>query len=189
VANAADREDRFRRVCEAHTAAVLAYALRRTSRDDAADVVAETFLVAWRRLDDVDEQNALPWLYAVARRVLLSQHRATRRQQAIAERAAATAEPASSDAPQPASFGSQPLREALAGLPETEREVLMLSAWEELSGPEAARVLGCSATAYRIRLHRARKRLRERLAEIDPDLRDRLPPAARTARTEESPSC
>jgi RNA polymerase sigma-70 factor (ECF subfamily) len=175
-------------VCEAHTAAVLAYALRRTSREDAADVVAETFLVAWRRLDDVDERTALPWLYAVARRVLLSQHRATRRQQAIAERAAA-AGPTAADPPHTTSFGSQPLLEALAGLPETEREVLMLAAWEELSGPEAARVLGCSATAYRIRIHRARKRLRERLAEIDPDLRDRVAAPARSARTEESPSC
>jgi len=89
VADAVDREDRFRRMCDAHTAAVLAYALRRTSREDAADVVAETFLVAWRRVDDVDEHGALPWLYAVARRVLLSQQRATRRQQAIAERVAA----------------------------------------------------------------------------------------------------
>jgi RNA polymerase sigma-70 factor (ECF subfamily) len=182
-----DREERFRRVCEAHTAAVLAYALRRTSREDAADVVAETFLVAWRRLDDVDERTALPWLYAVARRVLLSQHRATRRQQAIAERAAS--EPTAADPPHATSFGSRPLLEALAALPESEREVLMLSAWEELSSPEAAGVLGCSATAYRIRLHRARKRLRERLAELDPDLRDRVSPPARSTRTEESPSC
>ena len=160
MGDAADREIRFRRLCEAHTAAVLAYALRRTSRDDAADVVAETFLVAWRRLDDVDEGSALPWLYAVARRVLLSQQRTARRQQAIAERVAAVwSEPLESANPI--------LLEALAGLSEREREVLMLAAWEELSSSEAAQVLGCSATAYRIRLHRARKRLRERLAQSD----------------------
>src|SRR5690348_10202663 len=145
-------------MCDAHTAAVLAYALRRTSRDDAADVVAETFLVAWRRLDDVDEQSELPWLYAVARRVLLSQRRATRRQQAIAERVAA-AFPEPPETPP----GSPRLLEALTSLSEAEREVLMLAAWEELSSSEAARVVGCSATAYRIRLHRARRRLRERL--------------------------
>jgi RNA polymerase sigma factor (sigma-70 family) len=167
-----DRESRFRRMCEAHTAAVLAYALRRTSRDDAADVVAETFLVAWRRLDDVDEGSALPWLYAVARRVLLSQLRTARRQQAIAERVAAVwSEPPSSN---------PVLLEALAGLSEREREVLMLTAWEELSSSEAARVLGCSATAYRIRLHRARNRLRERLAQTDPGA---------APRAEESLSC
>jgi RNA polymerase sigma-70 factor, ECF subfamily len=177
VADALDREARFRRVCEAHTAAVLAYALRRTSREDAADVVAETFLVAWRRLDAVDERSALPWLYAVARRVLLSQQRATRRQQAIAERVAA-------ELPEPSEMpsGLPRVLAALAALSEVEREVLMLAAWEELSSAEAARVLGCSATAYRLRLHRARKRLRERLDS-------RVQPMSRSARTEESPSC
>jgi len=158
MADGVDREARFRRMCDAHTAAVLAYALRRTSREDAADVVAETFLVAWRRLDDVDERTALPWLYAVARRVLLSQQRAARRQQAIAQRVAAVL-PEALETPS----GSPRVLDALAALSETEREVLMLAAWEELSSAEAARVLGCTATAYRIRLHRARRRLRERL--------------------------
>jgi RNA polymerase sigma-70 factor (ECF subfamily) len=177
MADAVDREARFRRVCDAHTAAVLAYALRRTSREDAADVVAETFLVAWRRLDDVDERTALPWLYGVARRVLLSQQRAARRQLAIAERFAAGLPEVSET-----TFGSPRVLEALSALSETEREVLLLTAWEELSGADAAKVLGCSATAYRIRLHRARKRLRERLE-------DRVQPMAAAARTEESPSC
>jgi RNA polymerase sigma-70 factor, ECF subfamily len=181
VANAVDREARFRRLCEAHTAAVLAYALRRVPRDDAADVVAETFLVAWRRLDEVDERNALPWLYAVARRVLLSQRRTAIRQQAIAERVAAV-EPSDLSEPSSPSLGSHRVLTALAGLPEPEREVLLLAAWEELSSNEAARVLGCSATAYRIRLHRARKRLRERLAGP-------ARPPAPSARTEESHSC
>ena len=166
-------------MCEEHTAAVLAYALRRTSREDAADVVAETVLVAWRKLDEVDEASALPWLYAVARRVLLSQQRATRRQLRIAERVAA-AEPSALPETPAASPGSRRALDALAALPEKEREVLMLTAWEELSGSEAARVLGCSATAYRIRLHRARRRLREHL---DP------PSPASAARAEESASC
>jgi RNA polymerase sigma-70 factor, ECF subfamily len=167
-------------VCEAHTAAVLAYALRRTSREDAADVVAETFLVAWRRLDEVDEHGELPWLYGVARRVLLSQQRAATRQIRIAERVAA-AEPSALPETPAASTGSRRVLAALATLPEKEREVLMLTAWEELSGSEAARVLGCSATAYRIRLHRARRRLRERL--------DPPPSPASAARAEESASC
>jgi RNA polymerase sigma-70 factor, ECF subfamily len=164
-------------MCDAHTAAVFAYALRRTSPEDAADVVAETFLVAWRRLDDVDERTALPWLYAVARRVLLSQQRATRRQHEIAQRVAAEPPEAPETAP-----GSPRVLEALASLSEAEREVLMLTAWEELSSSEAARVLGCSPTAYRIRLHRARRRLRERLD-------GRADPVSHSARAEESPSC
>ena len=186
MADAPDREIRFRRLCEAHTAEVLAYALRRVPREDAADVVAETFLVAWRRLDEIDPgRSGLPWLYAVARRVLLSQQRATRRQLAIAERVAAAERPGPHALTTP-SPGSQRLLEALAELPEQEREVLMLAAWEGLSSPEAAEVLGCTATAYRIRLHRARRRLREHLTTRE------VPGPARptpTARTEESRSC
>jgi RNA polymerase sigma-70 factor, ECF subfamily len=185
VPDVPDREARFRRLCEAHTATVLAYALRRVPREDAADVVAETFLVAWRRLDELDDEHALPWLYAVARRVLLAQQRAARRQQAIAERVAA-AEPAPFS-PTSGTPASRRVLEALAGLSERERDVLMLAAWEELPGRDAARALGCSATAYRIRLHRARRRLRERLGELD--TRGRATPPAPSGRTEESPSC
>jgi RNA polymerase sigma-70 factor (ECF subfamily) len=169
--DAADRETRFRRLCDEHTAAVLAYALRRAPREDAADAVAETFLVAWRKLDDVDDEGALPWLYAVARRVLLAQRRATQRQHAVAQRVAGSRAYVT-EVP----TGSSRLLEALAGLGEKEREVLMLAAWEDLSSEDAARVLGCSATAYRIRLHRARRRLRERLDQPEPLL-------------QESPSC
>ncbi len=164
---------------------MLAYALRRTPREDAADVVAETFLVAWRRLDDIDERDALPWLYAVARRVLWSQQRVARRQLAIAERVAA--EPAGPSEAAGAPTRSHRLLDALAELSEREREVLMLSAWEELSSSDAADALGCSATAYRIRLHRARRRLRERLAQFDN--RGSVRPSAPSARAEESPSC
>jgi RNA polymerase sigma-70 factor, ECF subfamily len=174
-------------VCEAHGAAVLAYALRRVPCEDAADVAAETFLVAWRRLDDVDEESALPWLYGVARRVLLSQQRSARRQRAIAARVAAADPSFVTEAP--ATPGSQRLLEALAGLSEQEREVLMLTAWEELSSGEAARVLSCSATAYRIRLHRARGRLRARLAEAEAEAAGALGSPAPSARTEESTSC
>jgi RNA polymerase sigma-70 factor (ECF subfamily) len=181
VANTVDREARFRRLCEVHTAAVLAYALRRVPREDAADVVGETFLVAWRRLDEIDERSALPWLYGVARRVVLSQRRATRRQRAIADRIAAAEPSVLTQASNP-SLRSHRVLDALAELSEPEREVLLLTAWEELSSSDAARVLGCSATAYRIRLHRARKRLRERLAGPE------RPPAP-SARTEESHSC
>ena len=187
MGDALDREARFRRLCEAHTAELTAYALRRVPQQDAADVVAETFLVAWRRLDELDaERSALPWLYAVARRALLSQRRARGRQQAIARRVAdaerslplhAEGEPA----------GSRRLLEALAELSENEREVLMLVAWEELSSSEAARVLDCSATAFRIRLHRARKRLRERLGQPHVDEQTWATPSS--ARTKESPSC
>lgn len=185
MAHALDREARFGRLCDAHTAALTAYALRRVSPQDAADVVAETFLVAWRRLDEIDEQSALPWLYAVARRVLSSQRRAAGRQLAIAQRLAVERSAALHGEGSP--DRSRRVLEALAELSEQEREVLMLAAWEELSSSEAARVLNCSSTAFRIRLHRARRRLRERLSHPHGDVATWAPAAP--ARTEESPSC
>jgi RNA polymerase sigma-70 factor (ECF subfamily) len=148
-----------------HAGAILAYALRRSSPDEAADAAAETFVVAWRRLDEVAEGQELPWLYAIARRVLSTQRRSTRRQDAVAARVAF--EHVTPTAHHP-NENIRPVINALAELGEGEREVLMLTAWEDLSSKEAAAALGCSPTAYRIRLHRARLRLRRALSEPDP---------------------
>jgi RNA polymerase sigma-70 factor (ECF subfamily) len=156
-------EARFERLYREHAAAVLAYTLRRSSSpDDAADAAAETFVVAWRRLNDVAEGQALPWLYAIARRVLSTQRRSSRRQEAIVARAA----------PEPdqsiwGSASTPPVLRALAELPPEVREPLLLAAWEGLSSREAAAVLGCSPTAYRIRLYRARVQLRSALAGLE----------------------
>ena len=83
-----EREERFRELFNSSYHHVLGYALRRAaSRDDAADVVAETFLVAWRRLDDLpSEALTRPWLYGVARRVLANQRRSTGRRELLAAR-------------------------------------------------------------------------------------------------------
>jgi RNA polymerase sigma-70 factor (ECF subfamily) len=159
-----EREARFERLYREHATAVLAYALRRSLPDEAADAAAETFVVAWRRFDEVTDGQALPWLYAIARRVLSTQRRSSRRQDAVAARVAF--ERGDQTAPGPDGIGP-PVVRALAELCQDEREVLMLTAWEELSSREAAAVLGCSPTAYRIRLHRARLRLRRALSELD----------------------
>lgn len=159
-----EREARFDRLYREHEAAVLAYALRRASPEEAADAAAETFVVAWRRLSEVPDDEVLPWLYAIARRTLSTQRRSNRRQDAIAARVAL--EQRDQVASGPDSVAPLVLR-ALAALREEEREVLMLAAWEELSSREAAAVLSCSPTAYRIRLHRARLRLRRALSGLD----------------------
>src|SRR5215469_9083439 len=85
-----ERRDRFAAVYQAHHAAILGYALRRTrAPEDAADVIAETFLTAWRRLEEVPpEPEARLWLYGVARRVLANHHRGERRRSALTERLA-----------------------------------------------------------------------------------------------------
>ncbi|WP_141909371.1 RNA polymerase sigma factor [Micromonospora sp. A202] len=154
-------EDRFRRVYADDFESLLAYALRRVAHpEDAADVVAETFLVAWRRRQDIPIAGATRlWLYGVARRVLANHHRGGVRRQRLGERlrqqiAASVADPGS-EVPERLA-----VRAALAGLTEVDREVLMLTVWEGLQPHEVASVLGVSPAAVRTRLARARTRLR-----------------------------
>ncbi|HEY5199110.1 MAG TPA: RNA polymerase sigma factor [Solirubrobacteraceae bacterium] len=154
--------EEFERVFRAHHDAVLAYALRRSSAEDARDVVAETFLVAWRRFGDAPSDSPLPWLYGVARRVLANQRRAARRRTALVDRVAAA--PTAS----PSETGNS-LVGAFGRLPEADREALMLVAWEGLSNEEAAKALGCRTATFRMRVHRARRRLAELLDESTRD--------------------
>jgi RNA polymerase sigma factor (sigma-70 family) len=152
------RRHRFEQLFAAHHDLLLAYLLRRTSTtDDAADVLAETFLTAWRRLDQVPAgEAARPWLYGVARRVLANHRRGENRRAALTAKLRgelAAAHPAPG-----AELASGPAGEAFRQLPERDREVLALTAWEGLPPAEIAVVLGCSRNAVRIRLHRARRR-------------------------------
>jgi RNA polymerase sigma factor (sigma-70 family) len=144
--------ERFEELYRQHVGAVAAYALRRASRETAEDVVAETFLVAWRRLDRMPEEP-LPWLYGVARRTLANHRRSAIRRESLARRLEIEA-PVGSVTPV-----DERLLDALRRLRRRDREVLMLLAWEGLTPAEAAQVLDCSPVAFRIRLHRARKRL------------------------------
>jgi RNA polymerase sigma-70 factor (ECF subfamily) len=158
-------ETRFRRLYSEHGREVLAYALRRTAdAEDAADVVSETFLVAWRRAGEVPSgADGRLWLYGVARRILANQRRGKRRRDRLAQRLRHDL-----SAVIPAGSGSDDddrLHSALTRLHPDDREILGLTAWEELSPSQAARVLGISAVATRSRLHRARRRLARELAE------------------------
>jgi RNA polymerase sigma factor (sigma-70 family) len=165
---AATREERFEGLFRANYAAVRAYALRRTSPDAAQDVVAETFLVAWRRLDDVPA-DALPWLYGVARRVLANQRRTASRGAALEQRLSGSTPPAASPDPGDSAGDAELLRLALGRLSERNREALTLVAWHGLSGARAARAAGCSRAAFAVRLHRARARLAAELAALEPN--------------------
>jgi RNA polymerase sigma-70 factor (ECF subfamily) len=160
-------EERFCSLYESARPRIIAYALRRsTSPEDAADIVAETFEVAWRRLDDVPAgPDSLLSLYVTARHVLANSGRKTRRRDEIATRLAYELRAAHVDGDPLGEEGLLALS-CLHSLPEDDRELLMLTGWDGLSGAEAGRVLGCSATAARIRLHRARLRLNEAMAQI-----------------------
>jgi RNA polymerase sigma factor (sigma-70 family) len=155
------RQERFRVIYESAHARLLAYALRRTTNaQDAADVVAETFTVAWRRLDDLpDGDEAILWLYATARRVLANLHRKARRRRELIDHIAAGLAGVVSQGVDPGDADSMSALLALGQLEEREREVLMLTGWEGLTSAQLASVLGCSPTAARIRLHRARRHL------------------------------
>ncbi|MFB9209149.1 RNA polymerase sigma factor [Nonomuraea spiralis] len=150
-------QDRFEAIYDAYYPAIHQYAARRiSSADDTADVISETFLTAWRRIDDVpDGERALLWLYGVARRVLANQHRGASRRAVLADR---LREELVADRPV-TPVDLEHVRAAFDDLPERDREVLALACWEGLTSKQIAKVMGCTAIAARTRLHRARKRL------------------------------
>jgi RNA polymerase sigma factor (sigma-70 family) len=160
------REQRFSSLYREHYRSIWAYAVRRIeSQADAADVVADVFATAWRRLPEVPDPPAdLLWLYGVARWVVAGKRRSARRMHNLIARLQATAVPASTVT------GDQVtdrVLDAVARLRPVEREAIALVHWEELSHAEAAQVLGCSVNAVAIRVHRARARLRQALAAFD----------------------
>jgi RNA polymerase sigma factor (sigma-70 family) len=160
-------EESFRDLYATHGRAILAYAVRRV-RDpqDAADVVAETFLVAWRRLTDVPVgDEARLWLYGVARRILANQARSERRRERLAERLRQELPAAVAAVSAPTAGAESAVLTALAELDQADREILLLAGWERLDAAGIAAVLGITGVAARARLHRARRRLRARLAE------------------------
>ena len=172
--NESERRERFERLYRGYGVDVLAYLRRRATPELADDGLAETFLVVWRRLDEVpDEPRA--WLLSVARRVLANQRRSFRRQGALVERM-------SMERPLPVASEVErdSVLDALSKLRSVDQEVLLLVAWDGLTSAEAARVVGCSAVAVRLRLHRARRRLAQLLAAAEPSPAALLRPEGET---------
>ncbi len=155
-----DSAQRFAALYDRYYRNVLGYALLRVGQDAAEDVVSETFLVAWRRLDQLPEPP-LPWLLGVARNLLRKQYDSGRRRQALADRIAAattTHDLSGSDVAENV-VERDAARAALSALGEKDIEAIVLATWYGLSPRQAARVLGCSAATFTVRLHRARRRL------------------------------
>jgi RNA polymerase sigma-70 factor (ECF subfamily) len=148
-------EARFR-AAFAHLGAVTAYARRRGSADPEG-IAAEVMTIAWRRLADVPRDDARPWLYATARNLVWAEARRANRaaQRGVHEPESAAADVVSLD---------EDLADALRSLSPTDREALLLVAWEDLTPTQAARALGINAAAFRVRLLRARRRVRARLS-------------------------
>ncbi|WP_235871148.1 RNA polymerase sigma factor [Rhodococcus spongiicola] len=150
---------RFTEIWDVCAGRVFAYACRHVDHHTAQEVVSETFLVAWRRLQDVPDQ-ALPWLLVVARNIMSNHRRGDRRRDALTEKMARIERLAgSAPGADVAVTDRAEVLAALAALTDVEREVLLLTAWDGVTAAEAARVMGCSVPAVHVRLFRARRRL------------------------------
>jgi RNA polymerase sigma-70 factor (ECF subfamily) len=155
----AERRHRYERLMLDNYAALLGYAARRVDQPaDAADVVCDVFMVAWRRIDEVPAgHEGTLWLYGVARRTLANSHRSAKRRRALDIRLRAQVEAAQIEPPD--AVITEPVNEALARLSADDRELITLTAWEGLSPTEIAVVLDIEPGTIRVRLHRARRRL------------------------------
>lgn len=161
--------ERFELIYDRHAPTVKAYVMRRAPASVADDVVADVFTVCWRRLEDVPG-DPLPWLIGVAARVL-STHRRTDARRLQLGRRLADAEPvAALEAP---ALEHPTLAALLGEMRDTDRELLLLIAWDGLSPKQAAAVLGIAPVTVRVRLHRARTRLRIALAQPNTDAESR----------------
>ncbi|ETK35192.1 RNA polymerase sigma factor [Microbispora sp. ATCC PTA-5024] len=155
-----DPHERFTDLYDRHYRSVLGYALLRADRGAAEDVVSETFLVAWRRLEEMPEAE-LPWLLGVARNLLAKQRDSRRRGLSLVDRVTALSTTHDHVAWDVAEHvvDRQSALAALASLPERDVEALALATWHGLPPDQAAAVMGCSVRTYNVRLHRARGRL------------------------------
>jgi RNA polymerase sigma-70 factor (ECF subfamily) len=176
IAQSWHEPEKFAELYDRHAAFIHRYVSRRLGDGMADDVVAETFLAAfrWRRRYDLDQANALPWLYGIAANMIGKHRRAEMRRLRMLARTGA--EPAAEgyadriDSRVSAATVQRDLIKALAGLSAGEREVLLLIACADLTYEETAAALGIPLGTVRSRLNRARKRVREALGgRLDPD--------------------
>jgi RNA polymerase sigma-70 factor (ECF subfamily) len=156
----------YERMFAATYGEVRGYVARRAPRAEIEDVLSEVYLVAWRRFESVTG-DPLPWLYGIARRVLANQMRSDRRRGALLDRLRHGGGVGDPGWVAPDGLRSE-LAAAIAALKPAEREALLLTAWEDLDTARAAQAAGCSGSAFRVRLHRARRHLQAELAAQNP---------------------
>jgi RNA polymerase sigma-70 factor (ECF subfamily) len=165
----ADRRqrDRFERIFHEEYGAVLAYAVMRADLELAKDAAAQTFLVAWRRREELPDPPRA-WLLGVTRRTLADLRRSRNRQEALRSRLAGVEGTSGKESE---AFETATEREvvglALDRLPDSDAELLRLVYWDGLSCRQAADSLSCSVTALKVRLHRARHRFQREIEQLD----------------------
>ncbi len=168
------REGTFASLYEAVYPDLLRFVQRRAHSDHAEDVVADAFLVVWRRLEEAPRphDDARAWIFGITRNILLNEHRGEHRRRALGVRLAEATTAPAAGAGTDALVSRIDLARAWRLLSDVHQEVLALAAFDELRAPQAAAVLGISPVAFRLRLSRARRALRIHL--------DHLPPSAST---------
>ena len=163
-------EQRYRRLFDRYSSDVYAYCRRRTDAATAADAAAETFTVAWRRLEDIPNGDAaLGWLYGVARRVLANEFRRNRRSDRLLARIGSD-DPPPRPSPEVVVVRRERDRimlEALNRLRPEDKEVLRLAWWEELPHADIAASIGISPQAVSQRIHRAARRVAKEYERLD----------------------
>lgn len=172
----AERELRFETMVRRHSRPVLAYCLRRSTHADAHEAAADTFAIAWRKFDEVpDGDEALYWLFGVARRVLSNQQRSHRRRSLLADKVGSVGEvaPAGPEAVVVREAADQQVIDALRNLDVKDQEVLALLIWDEVPREDAAHLLEISVGALHKRYQRALRRLER---ELRPQKQRTTPP-------------
>jgi RNA polymerase sigma factor (sigma-70 family) len=167
-----DRRSSFESFYTARYPEIAGYVRRRVPAQEADDVTAKVFTVAWRRFDRVPSPpEDRPWLFGVARNCVAEQHRSEQRRLRLHARLSQDAV-IGRPVPAPAGAGDgdpgEAVRAALDALRPADREALQLVLWEELSHAEAAAVLGCSVNAFELRYRRARRAVRDAVAGSRP---------------------
>ncbi|MEV4069352.1 RNA polymerase sigma factor [Nonomuraea fuscirosea] len=164
----------FSTLFDRHAPALHRYVTRRLGDSLADDVVAETFLAAFRRLAHYDtaHRDARPWLYGIAANIVGKHRRAeVRAYRALARTGVDEVAESYADrveARVSAGAAQRELASALAALSPRDREVLLMVAWADFSYEEVAGALGIPVGTVRSRLHRARKKTRAALGGVDP---------------------
>jgi RNA polymerase sigma factor (sigma-70 family) len=157
-------EQAFRQLFNSHYAAVSAYVRRRAPSDAVDDIVAEVFTTAWRRFDRIPV-DVKPWLFRVAKNVIATQRRSFIRREALLKKLQVSYRDIVDVRGEPTETPSA-IAVALSLLSESDREAITLIMWDDLTPAEAAAVLGVPPTAFRVRLHRAKKRLRREFLRV-----------------------
>src|SRR4051794_22330666 len=174
-------ETLFAALYQRHYCAIRDFCRRRVPRDVVDDVVAETFLTAWRRIDDIPHgDQSLLWLYGVAYRVIGHHWRSAARRRRLEDRMHVINGGAASSATDDAMVAADQCRlvlDAAARLSETDADVLRLAAWEQLSMAGIAEVLGIAPNAVKQRLHRAKQHLGREYRKLESGTQKSTPEA------------